>query len=116
LAALAPIVQQYLALQDQKTQALTNLTQAQQSLQQAQAQLAAADPSKVVSLGSTSKQGLLSDFVQKGTIAAGAGLLLAIAIVALLELVPQRRVATSRRAAPVHRGRTRNQRRVASRV
>jgi capsular polysaccharide biosynthesis protein len=117
LAQLAPTVQQYQSLLDQKAQALTNLNQAQQSLQQAQAQLAAADPSKVVSLAGTQRQSLFSAFIQKGTVAAGAGLLLALAIVALLELVPRRRFAGAPRRAPIaHAGRPRNHRRVASRV
>ena len=94
-----------------KTQALANLNQAQQSLQQAQAQLSAADPSKVVSLAGTQRQSLFSAFVQKGTVAAGAGLLLTLGIVTLLELVPRRRyIGTPRRTPIAHAGRPRNHR------
>ena len=105
-------MQAYQSLLDQKTQALTNLNQAQQSLQQAQAQLSAADPSKVVSLAGTQRQSLFSAFVQKGTVAAGAARR-SRDIVALLELAPRRRyIGTPRRTPIAHAGRPRNHRRV----
>jgi len=84
-AALQPEVATYLNLENQQTQALTNLQQAQTTLQQAKAQYEAADPAKVVILGSTSPIKRSSALLQDVPIALGASLFLAIGVIALLE-------------------------------
>ena len=91
LAAIAPQVQQYTALSTQKDAAVTQLNQAQQSLQQAQSQLQAADPKLVVSVSKVHPVSVIGDVLQKGLVAAFAGLFLALGIIAGLELLERSR-------------------------
>ena len=96
MAAIAPQVEQYTALQTQKDAAVTQLNQAQQSLQQAESQLQAANPKLVVSVSKTHPVSVKGDLLQKGAVALFAGLFLALGIVAGLELLER-----TRKPAPV---------------
>jgi capsular polysaccharide biosynthesis protein len=91
LAKMAPQVQQYQTLLDRKNEAISALNDAQQSLNQAKAQFQAADPARVVSLGKTQKISVIGDLVQKGIVAIVAGLILALAIVAVQEILARAR-------------------------
>ena len=87
LNALAPQVQQYQSLLDRKNQALSALNQARQALRQAQAQFQAADPAQVVSVGHTHPVSVLGDAAQKGAVALGASVFLAIGLIVVLEVL-----------------------------
>jgi capsular polysaccharide biosynthesis protein len=91
LAAIAPQVQQYTALQTQKDAAVTQLNQTQLALQQSQGQLQAADPKQVVTVSKVHSVSVIGDVLQKGLVAAFAGLFLAIGIIAGLELLERSR-------------------------
>jgi preprotein translocase subunit SecG len=91
LAAIAPQVQQYTALQTQKDAAVTQLNQAQLALQQAQGQLQAADPKQVVTVGKVHSVSVIGDVLQKGAVSVFAGLFLALGIIAGLELLERTR-------------------------
>jgi len=95
LAKMAPQVQQYQGLLDRKNEAISALNDAQQSLNQAKAQFQAADPARVVSLGKTLKVSVISDLAQKGIAAIVAGLILALAIVAVQEILARARPETA---------------------
>ena len=84
-AALEPEVATYLNLENQQTQAQTNLQQAQTTLQNAKAQYEAANPSKVVILGTTSPIKRSTTLIEDAPIALGASLFLALGVIALLE-------------------------------
>jgi hypothetical protein len=83
--ALQPEVATYLNLQNEQSQALTNLQQAQTTLQQAKAQYEAANPSKVVILGTTTPIKRSTTLIEDLPIAVGASLFLALGVIALLE-------------------------------
>jgi hypothetical protein len=91
LAAIAPQVQQFTALQTRKDAAVTQLNQAQTALQQAQGQLQAADPKQVVSVGKVHSVSVIGDVLQKGAVSIFAGLFLALGIIAGLELLVRTR-------------------------
>jgi DNA repair exonuclease SbcCD ATPase subunit len=95
LAAIAPQVQQYSALQTQKDAAVSQLNQAQTALQQSQGQLQAADPKQVVTVGKIHSVSVIGDVLQKGAVAVFAGLFLALGIVAGLELLERTRRPSS---------------------
>jgi capsular polysaccharide biosynthesis protein len=86
LSAMAPIVEQFSALQNQKAAAVVRLDEAEKSLREAQSQLRAADPRQVVSVGTVSSASLVSVVGPKAAVAAGAGLFLAVGIAVALEL------------------------------
>lgn len=100
LRALVPRVATYQSLVDRKQQATQQLNLMQQSLDQARAQYSAADPSTVVSLGETRQVSVLAQIARKAGPAAGAGLFLAVGIVALLELLARRPEPEEIAAAP----------------
>jgi capsular polysaccharide biosynthesis protein len=91
LAAMGDKVQQYQALTDRKNVAVTQLNQAQTNLQLAQGQLAAADPQRVVTVSVTHPVSVIGDVIQKGMVAGFAGLILAVGIIAALELLERSR-------------------------
>jgi hypothetical protein len=90
LAQLAPLVIQFQGLQAKVTQAQSQLQTADTTLQSAEAQYAAADPSHTVTVSTTQQESLLPTLVKEAAPAFGAGLFLAVVIVALLELVARR--------------------------
>lgn len=90
LAALAPLVATYQALIDRKTQALGRLNVLEEGLERAQAQYSAADPQSVVVAGEVERASRLPALVESAAPAFGAGLLLAVGIVLLLELATRR--------------------------
>jgi hypothetical protein len=91
LAAMGDKVQQYQALADRKDVAVTQLNQAQTNLQLAQGQLAAADPKRVVTVSQTHPVSIIGDVIQKGMVSVFAGLILAVGIIAALELLERSR-------------------------
>jgi hypothetical protein len=91
LAGIAEKVQQYQSLADRKEVAVTQLNQAQTNLQLAQGQLAAADPKRVVTLSETHGVSIIGDVAQKGLVSISAGLILALGIIAALELLERSR-------------------------
>ena len=101
-ATLAPLTTQQANLLAQQEAATGTLTTSQQVLAQAQAQLAAADPSQVQA-PSPKEVPLTRLIVTVVLPAAAVGVFLAIALVALLELVAQRRTATVRQGLLVSR-------------
>ncbi len=87
LAALAPQVAEYQALVDRKEQALTRINLLEEGLERAQAQYDAADPRAVVTVGPVEKVAIAPELVKTAAPAFAAGLILAVCIVLLLELV-----------------------------
>ncbi|WP_210440869.1 YveK family protein [Nocardioides xinjiangensis] len=94
-AQLAPLTTEQADLLAQQQAAMGALTTSQQVLAQAQAQLAAADPNQVQA-PAVKKIPLGRLIVMTVLPAAAVGVFLAIALVALLELIAQRRAATTR--------------------
>jgi capsular polysaccharide biosynthesis protein len=106
LAALAPQVARYRTLLDQRTQAAARRDQVQQGVEQANAQYQAADPSSVVTLDGPNAVPRTGVLLKKAGPAAGAGLLLAIGIVFLLELARRPRSAAAAEPGARPLGRT----------
>ncbi|WP_405109379.1 Wzz/FepE/Etk N-terminal domain-containing protein [Micromonospora sp. NBC_01405] len=103
LDGLGPKLPDYQALLAQRDGASTALSSARQGLQQARAQAQAADPAQVTSLGEVqpvSRGRALAGLVLP---VAGAGLLLAVLLVAVLEQVTRSRAAAAGRATPAQR-------------
>jgi capsular polysaccharide biosynthesis protein len=92
LSQLAGVLSTYLNLKDQQSQAQTSVNAANATYQQAAAQYAAANPNTVITLGGTSKVGLISATAPGAAVAFGSGLALAIGIVFLLEAMRRRRI------------------------
>jgi capsular polysaccharide biosynthesis protein len=90
LAALAPQVAEYQALVDRKEQALTRINLLEEGLERAQAQYNAADPRVVVTVGQVEKVAIVPELIKTAAPAFAAGLVLAVCIVLLLELVTRR--------------------------
>jgi capsular polysaccharide biosynthesis protein len=90
LAALAPQVAEYQGLVDRKEQALTRINLLEEGLERAQAQYNAADPRAVVTVGPVEKVAIAPELVKTAAPAFAAGLILAVCIVLLLELVTRR--------------------------
>lgn len=90
LSAIAPTVEQFTALQNEKNAAVVRVDDAAKALREDQSQLQAADPHQVVSVGNVASVPLLGPLVPKATVAALAGLFLAAGIVAALELLEAR--------------------------
>jgi hypothetical protein len=81
---------EFQGLQAKVTQAQSQVQTADSALQSAEAQYAAADPSHTVTLGDTNQASRLPTLVKEAGPAAGAGLFLAVVIVAMLELISRR--------------------------
>ena len=90
LAALRPQVATYQGLLDRKQQALGRLNLLEEGLERAQAQYNAADPNTVVSVGEVERLSLLPGLAKAVAAAFAAGLVLAVGVVLLLEVVPGR--------------------------
>lgn len=90
LAALRPQVATYQGLLDRKQQALGRLNLLEEGLERAQAQYNAADPKAVVSVGEVERVSTLQGLVKAGATAFGSGLILAVCLVLLLEVVRRR--------------------------
>ncbi|HET8600727.1 MAG TPA: Wzz/FepE/Etk N-terminal domain-containing protein [Segeticoccus sp.] len=93
LPELAPLVTQYEQLTSDRTLAATSLGQAEQQLIDAKAQLAAADPAKVVTLSSVTKVDPVSTMWSTVLPVTGAAVFVAIALVAMLEMLSRSRSA-----------------------
>jgi hypothetical protein len=78
-------------LQAQVTAAQTRLNGVTPTLQAAQAQFAAANPSKVIAVGQTEPVSRKSTLAKAGGVAVGAGLFLAVLLIALLEILRRAR-------------------------
>jgi capsular polysaccharide biosynthesis protein len=90
LAKLAPQVATYQGLLDHKQQALARLNLLEEGRERAQAQYNAADPKSVVTLGQVERVSRLAGLLRTAAPAFGAGLVLAVCVVLLLELVGRR--------------------------
>lgn len=93
LNTLAPKVAAYLAFVDRKSQATNRFNALQQDLERARAQLGAASPETVVSVGVPEPVSKLPSLLRFGGAAVGAGLFLAAIIVILLEMMARRQVS-----------------------
>jgi len=91
LATLGPKLPGYQALIAQRDAATTALAQARQGLQAANAQVGAADPAEVSSVGPVSTPSKLTQILVTAVPVAGAGLLVAVLLVALLEILARRK-------------------------
>lgn len=101
-ARMAPLVAQYSTLTSARTQAQTRVDAAEQASQSANAQLAAADPARTVSITGGDKVSVLSSLVKGVVVAAAAALFLAVGLVLLLELL--RRPDRAAKVTPPQRG------------
>jgi Mrp family chromosome partitioning ATPase len=86
LVKLAPQVDRYKNLDDQKTQAQAHRADLQRDLEARLAQSRAADPRSVVTVSEPVRASRLSAFAKQGGMALAAGTFLAIVVVFLLEL------------------------------
>jgi hypothetical protein len=93
LADLGPKLPGYEALQAQRDAATGALADSRQGLQAARAQLGAADPTQVSSVGEVGTPSLIRALLITMAPAAGAGLLIAVLLVALLEVLSRRPAA-----------------------
>ncbi|HEX8973395.1 hypothetical protein [Oryzihumus sp.] len=93
LPAFGPYLAQYQQLTSSRDAAATALSGSQQALAQAKAQLAAADPSRVASISTTVPVSRTSSLVSLVLPVTGAAIFLAIALVAMLELISRARPA-----------------------
>ena len=91
LEEIGPKLPAYQALIAQRDAATTALAQASQGLQAARAQVGAADPASVSSVGEVVAPSRGSTVVTTAAPVAGAGLLIAVLLVALLEVLGRRR-------------------------
>jgi capsular polysaccharide biosynthesis protein len=87
LATLAPQVAEYQGLVDRREQAMTRINLLEEGLERAQAQYNAADPRAVVTVGQVDKVAVVPQLVKTAVPAFAAGLILAVCIVLLLELL-----------------------------
>jgi capsular polysaccharide biosynthesis protein len=87
LDELGPKLPGYEALQAQRDAATSALAEARQGLQSARAQVGAADPSQVTSVGQVAAPSKLSALIRTVPPVAGAGLLIAVLLIVLLELL-----------------------------
>jgi hypothetical protein len=97
LTAFAPKLAEYQALTATRDAATASLTQSEQALLAASTQLNAADPAKVAFLGNVHKVSEGAAVLTKVLPVAGAGVFLAVALVAILELLAGARAARARR-------------------
>lgn len=87
LDTLGPKLPGYEALLAQRDAATSALAEARQGLQAARAQAGAADPSEVTSVGQVAAPSKLSALVRTVPPVAGAGLLIAVLLIVLLEVL-----------------------------
>jgi capsular polysaccharide biosynthesis protein len=90
LGTLGPQVATYQGLLDRKEQALGRLNLLEEGVERARAQYNAADPKAVVTVGEVEPVPTLPELAKRVGPAFGAGLILAVCIVLLLELVTRR--------------------------
>jgi capsular polysaccharide biosynthesis protein len=95
LSELAPRVEEYKKLNAQADATKAAMVAVRTNLSQAQAQAAAADPTRVISLSGTRAEDRLPMLLQKIGPAIGAGLFLAVELVVILELLARRRRAAA---------------------
>lgn len=95
LAQLVPLVAKYDQLTAARSDAQSRYDNAVANSRAATVQLGAADPTKAVSVGDTTKASRVSTIVTYAAPAFGAGLFLAIVAVIVLELLARRRSAGS---------------------
>ncbi|WP_444951246.1 Wzz/FepE/Etk N-terminal domain-containing protein [Micromonospora ureilytica] len=99
LDELGPKLPDYQALLAQRDAATNALSQAREGLQAARAQAQAADPKQVTSIGEAHEVSRMTELVRTALPVGGAGLLLGVLLVGVLELLSRGRVA-ARPAAP----------------
>ncbi|MFK3980778.1 Wzz/FepE/Etk N-terminal domain-containing protein [Micromonospora sp. NPDC050397] len=100
LDELGPKLPEYQGLLAQRDAATNVLSQARQGLQVARAQVQAADPTKVTSIGAVHPVSRLAELVRTALPVAGAGLLLGVLLVGVLELLSRGRAAVRPTARP----------------
>lgn len=100
LDELGPKLPDYQALIARRDAATSALSQARQGLQVARAQTQAADPTKVTSIGAVRAVSRLAELVRTALPVAGAGLLLGVLLVGVLELLSRGRAAIRPAARP----------------
>jgi capsular polysaccharide biosynthesis protein len=93
LADLGPKLPGYEALLAQRDAATSALAEARQGLQAARAQAVAADPAEVASVGAVTSPSRLAALARTVPPVAGAGLLIAVLLVVLLEILGRGRPA-----------------------
>lgn len=96
LKTFGPKIAEYSNLTAARDSATSDLTSARQSLAQSATQKTAADPARVVDVGSESASNRTDELVSVGVPVVGAGLFLALALIAVLELLRSNRVARRR--------------------
>ncbi len=99
LVEFGPKIAAYNDLVSARDAAQSDLTSARQALSQATSQKAAADPKQVVWVSSERPVDPMADLASIGLPVVGAGLFLAIALIAVLELLRSNRRARQRRGA-----------------
>ncbi|MGC4868304.1 Wzz/FepE/Etk N-terminal domain-containing protein [Micromonospora sp. DT53] len=99
LDELGPKLPDYQALLAQRDAATNALSQAREGLQAARAQAQAADPKQVTSIGEAHEVSRMTELVRTALPVGGAGLLLGVLLVGVLELLSRGRAA-ARPAAP----------------
>lgn len=100
LDGLGPKLPDYQALIAQRDAASSTLASAREGLQLARAQSQAADPATVTSVGEVKAVSRLREVATLALPVAGAGLLLAVLLVTVLELLGRNRTATGRAGVP----------------
>ncbi|WP_433527956.1 Wzz/FepE/Etk N-terminal domain-containing protein [Micromonospora sp. CA-263727] len=100
LDGIGPKLPDYQALLAQRDAATSTLGQARQSLQAARAQIQAADPAQVTSVGATEPVSRRTALLRTALPVAGAGLLIAVVLVAFLELLSRARGTSVAPAGP----------------
>ncbi|RKR91217.1 subunit length determinant protein [Micromonospora pisi] len=101
LDELGPKLPDYQALLARRDAATSALAQAREGLQAARAQTQAADPAQVTSIGAVRAVSRLAELVRTALPVAGAGLLLGVLLVGVLELFARGRAAIRPPAQPV---------------
>ncbi|WP_326559821.1 Wzz/FepE/Etk N-terminal domain-containing protein [Micromonospora sp. NBC_01796] len=100
LDELGPKLPDYQALLAQRDAATGALSQARQGLQAARAQTQAADPAQVTSIGQVHAVSRISELIRTALPVAGAGVLLGVLLVGVLELLSRGRAALRPTARP----------------
>lgn len=91
LDTIGPKLPDYQALIAQRDAATSALSSARQGLQAARAQVQAADPAEVASVGAVRQVSRTASLINATVPVAGAGLLLAVVLIAMLELLARNR-------------------------
>ncbi|MEV1158770.1 Wzz/FepE/Etk N-terminal domain-containing protein [Micromonospora chokoriensis] len=100
LDELGPKLPDYQALLAQRDAATGALSQAREGLQAARAQAQAADPKQVTSIGETHDVSRMAELVRTALPVGGAGLLLGVLLVGVLELLSRARLTGRPTTAP----------------